>query len=54
MKKSTPSKSWLKSMIKDEKEGISKYSKKKGFSKQVKDEKSHLAKLQEQLKKVKS
>jgi hypothetical protein len=52
--KSAPSKAWLKAMIKDEEEGIKKYSGKKGFSKQVKDEKSHLAKLQAQLKKVKN
>lgn len=52
-KKSEPTEAWIKKMIKDEKEGIKKYSGKVGYSEQVKDERSHLKKLQTQLKKVK-
>ncbi len=53
-KKSQPTEAWIKKMIKDEEEGIKKYSGKVGFSKQTKDERSHLKKLQTQLKKVKN
>ncbi len=51
--KSHPTKSWLKAMIKDEEEGIKKYSGKVGYSTQSKQEKQHLKKLKTQLKKIK-
>lgn len=51
--KQSPSVNWLKSMIKDEKEGIKEYSGKTGFGEQVKQEKQHLKKLEDKLKRVK-
>ena len=47
-----PTKSWIESMIKDEKEGIRQYSGKSGFSAQVRQEKAHLKKLQRKLKQL--
>lgn len=44
-------KKWIKSMIKDEEEGIKSYSGKKGFKTQAAQEKSHLRKLKNMLKK---
>ncbi len=44
-KKSHLTKKWINVMIKDEKRGIKKYSDKKGFAAQVKQEKAHLKKL---------
>lgn len=52
-KKTQPTEAWIRKMIKDEEEGIKKYSGKVGFSKQASQEKQHLKKLQTQLKKVK-
>jgi len=53
-KKSLPTKAWIRKMIKDEEEGIKKYSGKVGYSTQAKQEKQHLKKLQAQLKKVRN
>lgn len=52
-KKVQPTESWIKKMIKDEEEGIKKYSNRVGYSKQAAQERSHLKKLKAQLKKVK-
>lgn len=52
-KQQQPNEKWIRAMIKDEKEGIKKYSGKKGYSAQAKQEKAHLKKLQKALKKVK-